>query len=130
MILICQTIPHRDTGIFRKLFHDLLTKAAVLDTIIHSAKHARGIAYTLFFPDLRTARVQICALHTQIMCCHLKGAACSRTRLFKNERDIFPCAHRFLHACLFFCLIFCGKLKQVSDLLWCIVLQCQKISSF
>jgi len=52
MKFIGQTVPYRNPCISCQLLYDILSKATVLDTIIHSAKNPCRICYALLFSDL------------------------------------------------------------------------------
>ncbi len=90
MKFIRQPIPHRHLCMFCQLLHNLLSKAPVLNPLIHPAQHSRRIRNTLFLPNLRPRRLQIRRPHPQIMSRHLKRTPRPRTRLLKNQRHILP----------------------------------------
>lgn len=48
--LVGQAVPHRNTGIVRQLFHDLLAVATVLDAVKHPSQHPGGIGDGLLLP--------------------------------------------------------------------------------
>jgi len=51
--LIGQAVPHRHAGVAGKFFNRGLSKAAVLDPVVHAAQHASGILHRLLGADLR-----------------------------------------------------------------------------
>ena len=89
VILICKSVPYRNSCIMSQLLYNLLSKASVLNTVVHPAQNSGCICNTLLFSDLRAGWIQISGTHSQIMGCHLKGTAGSGTGLFKDQRHIF-----------------------------------------
>ena len=104
MILICQTVPNRNTCVFGKLFYDVLAKSTVLDTIIHSSKNSCSICNALFLADLGTCWIQIGASHSKVMSCNLEGAACSCAGFFKDQGNVFAFVILSQLASFFLCL--------------------------
>ena len=127
MILVGQTVPYRNTCIFCKLFHNFLSKAAVLDTIVDTAKYACGIRDALLLADLGAGRLQICSAH--IMRCNLKGASGAGAGLLKNQGHVFASVVIDRNAFFFLTFHLCGKIQEIQDFLRSVVLQCQKMSS-
>ena len=54
MVLVGQTIPHRNTGILCKIFYNLLTISTILDSVEHSSQNSGSILNAFLFTDLRT----------------------------------------------------------------------------
>ena len=52
MPLICQPIPHGDTGIPRQRLHIGMGETAVFYPVEHTPQHTRGVFYRLLFPQL------------------------------------------------------------------------------
>ena len=129
MKLICQPVPYRNTGILRQFLNQFLAEAAVFYTVIHPAEDARSVRYALFLAHLRAAGVKIGHAHAKIHPGHFKGTACPRGGLFKEQHYVFPLQIAVRNAGTFECLEFFGQIQQITDLLRCIVKQCQKTSS-
>ena len=124
MILIGQTVPYRHSCVFRQFFHDLLAEAAVLNTIVHPSKYTGCVCNALFLADLRTLGIQISHLNTEVMGCHLKRAARSRTGLLKNQCDIHSLMGFSHDPLLLLFFQICCQIQKISNLLRCKILQC------
>mgnify|MGYP006974605941 CR=1 FL=1 len=92
MEFVGQAVPYGNTRILGKLLNDLLTVTAVFNTVIHSAKHTRGVGNAFLFADLRSRRVEIGHAHAKVACGNLKGATGTGAGLFKDEGDILAFA--------------------------------------
>ena len=114
--LVGQAVPHRNTGIVRQLFHDLLAVATVLDAVKHPSQHPGGIGDGLLFADLAAGGVQIGHFHAQIVGGYLKAAAGTGGGLFKDQSNIFAPQLVVTDTGLLFGLQVSGQLQQLPDL--------------
>ena len=62
-------------------------------------------------------------MKSEIRSCHLKGAACTRAGLFKDQRNALSVRDLVADALFPFILEPCGKVEEISDLLRCIIKQ-------
>mgnify|MGYP003299148054 CR=1 FL=1 len=62
--LVGQAVPDADAGILCQCLHDLLTKAAVLNAVIHPAQNPGSIGNALLLAQLGSRRVQEGAVHS------------------------------------------------------------------
>ena len=104
---------------FRQLLHDLLPESPVFNSVIHPSKNSCGIRNTLFFPDLRAGRVQVCNMHPQIVGSRLKCTAGSRACLLKYQRNIFSRKLIMPDPLLLFLFQLRRKINQIKNLLRC-----------
>ena len=116
MEFIGQTVPDRDTGETRKILYDPLAKTAIFDTVIHTAKNTRCIGNAFLFPDLASGRVQIGAVHTEVMGGDFKSTARTCACLFKDQGNIFSGKERMGFPGFFLCLKISGKVQKTGDL--------------
>ena len=117
VVLIRETIPHRNTRVLCQLLHDLLPVAAVLDPLVHSAEHARRVRDGLLLADLRARGIEVSRPHAEIMRRHLKRTARARARLLKDQGDIFPAERIVQDPLLLLVLIPRRQIDQINDLL-------------
>ena len=130
VVLVRQSVPYRDFGIFCQLFYDLLAESTVLDSLIHTGKNAGCIFNALFFADLGTGRIQIRCSHTEIVCSYLEGTAGSGAGFLEDQCNVFTAQGIHRNAFLFLLLQLCGQIQQIGNLFRCKIFQCQKIASF
>ena len=116
VVFIGESIPYRNACMLCKLLHDCLLKPAVLNSIKHSAKHARRVRNRLFFANLGARRVKVCRPHAKIMRCHLKRTARACTGLLKNQCNIFAAQRVVQDAFFLFVLIFCRQIYEICNL--------------
>ena len=83
-----QTVPHRYAGPFRKVLHNGLLIAPVLDAVKEPSQHLGRILQRLLFPHLGGICVQIRHMGALLRGRHLKGAAGAGGRLFKQQYDV------------------------------------------
>ena len=112
-----QSVPDGDARVFCQLLDDLLPVAAVLNAVVHTAKHARSVGDGFLFADLRAGRVEIRDRHAQIMRRDLERAARPRAGLLENQRSLLALAQPVGDTGLFLCLELGGKRQKLCDLL-------------
>ena len=112
MKFIREAIPHGDSSILRQNIHILLGKAALLDTIIHAAKHARGVLHALLVANMRASGADKGDVGTLVERGDLKGTARARGILLKDERDILAFEALCLDASIFSSFEVRRKLQQ------------------
>ena len=127
--LVCQAVPHRHGGVFRKLLHNGLSVAPVLDAVEHAGEDAGGVGDALLFPDLRACGIQIGHAHAEIVPRHLKGAAGPGAGLLEDQGDVLSLMQLMRDPRLLLCLELRRKIKQIGDLIRRIVKQGEKIAS-
>ena len=130
MVFIGQTVPYRNTCMRCQFFNDFLTKSSVLDSFIHSSKNSCCVCNAFFLADLGSCRIQISSSHTQVMSSYFKRTTGSGTCFFKNKSYIFTFVVLMKLSCFFLCFQVCCQIDHVSNLFWCKVFQCKKITSF
>ena len=130
MIFVCQAVPHRNTCVFCQLLHNFLPEAAVFNPVIDPSQNPGCIPGTFFFTDLGTFGIQICGPHTQIMSCHLKGAAGPGAGLFKNKRYISALQSIYGNTLFFLFFQFSSQINEIFNFLCRKIFQCQKTASF
>ena len=113
MIFVRQTVPYRNTGILRQLLHLRLGISAVLDTVIHPAKHARCILDTLLFSDLGSRWIEIRHMHSKVMSSYFKRTSRTRTCFFKNKRNILSRQIMCQLSRFLFCFQICRQIKKI-----------------
>ena len=116
MELVGQAVPHRNTGVVRQFFHDLLAVAPVLDAVKHPSQHPGGIGDGFLFADLTAGRVQIGHFHAQIVGGYLKAAAGAGGGLFKDQSDVLAPQLVVPDTGLLFGLQVSSQLQQLTDL--------------
>ena len=123
MKFVGQSVPYRNARISGKLFHNVLTEAPVLDSLIHPSQNPRRIRNALLLTDLGARRIQIGGSKSQIMGRHFKGAAGSRARFFKNQSDVLSAKNIHRNPLFLFFLQIRREVKQVFDFLRRIIQQ-------
>ena len=63
MKLIGQSVKYWHTGILRQFFHDCLSKATVLNAVVHPAQNPGSVRDGLLHADLAAGGAQIGAAH-------------------------------------------------------------------
>ena len=116
MELIGEAIPDRNAGILRQVFHNILTVTTVFNAVIHTAQNTGGIGNTFFFADLASRRIQIGAVHSQIISGNLKRATGTGAGFFEDQGNVFPGTAGMRNACFPFCLQVGSQIKQGRDL--------------
>ena len=130
MRFVRQAVPYRDAGVLRQFFHDLLTEAAVFDTVKHTPQNFCGISDALLLSDLRARRIEICHTHAQIVAGHFKGASGARARLLKDQSDIFPPERVHRLAGFFLRFQLGSQIDEIGDLFRCKIFDFQKVFPF
>ena len=130
MILVGQAVPDRNACIFRQILHDLLTESAVLDPVKHPAQHPCSVLDALLLADLGTCRSKISRAHSHVVSRHLECTAGPCAVLLEDQRNILSLIMVHRHAVFLLLLHVRRQVDQISDLLRCEILQCQKIPSF
>ena len=87
--LIGQAVPYRHASVFRQCFDNLLTIAAILNTVIHATKHAGSVFYRLFMTNLAAAWAEISNTSTLVICGNFERASGTSRVFFEDERDVF-----------------------------------------
>ena len=119
MIFIRQTVPDRNSRVLRQLFHDLLTEAAVLDSVEHPSEHPRGILDALLLSHLGACRPEVSRSHSHVVSRHLKRATCPCTVLLKQQGYVLSTPVIYRHTLFLLLLHLCRKIQQICNLLWC-----------
>src|SRR5665647_2501871 len=88
MPLVGQSVEHRNAGKLAESLHQLMTRPAVLDTVIHPAQHSRGVLHRLLVPDLAAARVKIGDMGSLVERGNLEGTARAGRRLLEDECEV------------------------------------------
>ena len=115
MELVGQAVEHGHAGMLCQLVHDLLTEAAILDAVIHPAKHPGGVGDGFLLADLRALGVEVGAAHAQVGGGDLEGAAGAGGGLFKNQSDVFAHQELMRDAALFLRLEHGGNVEKMFD---------------
>ena len=89
MELIGQAVPYRHASVFRQCFDNLLTIAAILNTVIHATKHAGSVFNRLFMTNLAAAWAEISNASTLVICGNFERASGTGRVFFEDERDVF-----------------------------------------
>ena len=63
MIFIRQSVPNRHTGILCQFFNNFLSKATVLNAVVHPAQNPGSVRDGLLHADLAAGGAQIGAAH-------------------------------------------------------------------
>ena len=121
MIFVGQTVPYRNSCIFRQFFHDFLPKATIFNSFVHAAQDLCCIRDAFFFTDLGSLRIQIGGSHAQVMCRHFKRTAGSGTGLFENQCYIFPAQRVCQNSFFLFLLQICRQFQQICYFFRCII---------
>ena len=114
---IGKSVPDRNLRVLRKLFDDILSEPAVLNSVEHPGEDSGRVRNGFLLADLGAGRIQVGCPHAKIMRCDLECAAGSRTRLFENQCNVS--AAKVIHclALLLLLLEVSGKIRQSCDLL-------------
>ncbi|CNU19194.1 Uncharacterised protein [Salmonella enterica subsp. enterica serovar Bovismorbificans] len=127
---IGQAVPDGNARVFPQLFHNVLTKSAIFDAVIHPPQDASSIFHGLFMADLRAAWAEINHLRALVERGDFKRASGAGRGFFKNQRDVFA------DQCLLFASgFFCGfqlnsQIDEVLDFRRGVVKQLQKVTIF
>ncbi len=87
--LIGQAVPYWHASVFRQCFDNLLTIAAILNTVIHATKHAGSVFNRLFVTNLAAAWAEISNASTLVICGNFERASGTGRVFFEDERDVF-----------------------------------------
>src|SRR5690349_15437289 len=123
--MICAASMRSGSG---QLSHFLLCKAAILNAIVQTPQETRRILHTLFIPDVRAGRTNIGHVRPLLTSRHLERRAGTRRIFLKNQCYLLPFQALHLGPCVPGCLQLSRELQQEADLLWCEVVQLQKMS--
>ena len=129
MELGSQAIPHGDAGVRRKLLHDCLVEAAILDAIVHAAEHAGGVLDGLFVAHLRARGIEIRHAHAQVVARDLERAARTRGGLLKEEHDVLALEMPMRHTSALELLEVCREVDEILNLGRSEVEQLEKVAA-
>ena len=113
--LVGQTIKHRHACILGQLFHYILPKTAIFDTVKHPPQNTRRILNTFLMPDLAGRRLQISYPCPLVACGHFKRATGAGRCFLENQGNVFPLHTLHLAPCFFSGLQFGGKVEISSN---------------
>ena len=116
MELVGQAVPHGNAGVLRKIFHDGLLEAAVLDAVKHAAENLRGVGEGFLLAHLGRAGIEERDAHAEITRADFKGAAGAGGGLLKEQNDLLVGEPLVLHTVVLQALELNGKVDEVVDL--------------
>ena len=117
MELIGEAVPYWNACVLRKFFNRFLGKAAVLNSVVHTSKHARGVLHRLLYADLAARRAKIRHMGALVVGGGFKRAAGTGGSLFKDEGYVLALQARLFAACVFCLFELSGKVQEILDFL-------------
>ena len=121
---VCKSVPDGNLRVLCQVLNEILTVAAVLNTVVHRCKNARSVCNSFFLSYLRALRIKVGNAHTEIHSRNLECAAGSGARLFKYKGNILSLTESVGNARTLLCLkverkvdktayLLCGEVKKL-----------------
>ena len=116
MPFIGQAVPHRHIGVLRKIFHNILTEAAVFDAIEKAAEHTGSVGHGFLLAYLGPGRSEVGHMSALVVGGTFEGAAGSCGVLLKYQGDVAAFEQLGFPAFLLGLLEFRREVQQIAEL--------------